>query len=510
MNADGTRDESSHETRRAFGAIGASFLLSVFTALGAGWGAAALVDVPSKDTVLTADASLLQPVTDYEVTLDDPDNVLSPQREEQLFTDAERLTVPSVVTGVHFMVFATNDTKVNDTVEYFIRANRPELIAPDDDHFANGALIVGVGLSPRQSFVFAGEDVADALHLGGQDVHLENSYKAIQPGVINDNIAAGLFAGADYATDLEAVVEDTREEASGSQTTAFVGAGIAGGAAGFFGGGALYLRSYRRRQKIAQARADASAAAAAYTERAFALDELNIRAHSLSDTFLDANLREQWEQVHREFVDLHDAVDSFSALTADSSDAEFLARADDIAKAKDLSQRVSYAEENINTIFAVENGDVDEREKQVKELRKDVIIAQMDFEGEAKKYYNPQILERLKKLEGDLDVLATDVEAPDFLDWFVSVLSDYQLILKEIAEKEFADVEDREKLTQPRIDDARYRPGYGVNDFVPYWWLASWHTTNVQRDTAIRESSSSSTDSSFSSGFSGSGGSGSF
>ncbi|MDN6226915.1 MAG: DUF5129 domain-containing protein, partial [Corynebacterium flavescens] len=58
----------------------------------------------------------------------------------------------------------------------------------------------------------------------------------------------------------------------------------------------------------------------------------------------------------------------------------------------------------------------------------------------------------------------------------------------------------------PGITSPDYRVGYGYNNFVPFWALSTWHSSNA----SAQSSSGSSANTSFSSGFSGSGGSSSF
>src|SRR5699024_11374252 len=85
--------------------------------------------------------------------LHNPEGVLSADDEARLERDAERIDAPAVVEQLHYMVFEENDDNVNDTVEEYLRDNRPDLIG--DDYFADGFLIVCVGLVPRQAFIFA-------------------------------------------------------------------------------------------------------------------------------------------------------------------------------------------------------------------------------------------------------------------------------------------------------------------------------------------------------------------
>ena len=145
---------------------------------------------------------LMQPAQrEVQADIMDPDDVLSPEEEERMLGDVSRIAAPDVVQGLHYMVFAKNKENVNDSVEAYLRDHHPELIGKDK--FADGQVFVGVGLDPRQAFVFAGEDVADRMKLRKGDSHLEQSIEAIKPGVRDDNIPAGLFAGAAAAIDVD-------------------------------------------------------------------------------------------------------------------------------------------------------------------------------------------------------------------------------------------------------------------------------------------------------------------
>ena len=145
---------------------------------------------------------LMQPAQrEVQADIMDPDDVLTPEEEERMLGDVSRIAAPDVVQGLHYRVFANNKENVNDSVEEYLRDNHPELIGKDK--FADGQVFVGVGLDPRQAFVFAGEDVAEQMKLRKKDSHLEQSIEAIKPGVRDDNIPAGLFAGAAAAIDVD-------------------------------------------------------------------------------------------------------------------------------------------------------------------------------------------------------------------------------------------------------------------------------------------------------------------
>src|SRR5699024_7240631 len=127
-----------------------------------------------------------------------------------------------VVEQLHYIVLEENDDNVNDTVENYLRDNRPDLIG--DDYFTDGVLKVGVGLDPRQTCVFAGNAVAEKLHL--RDIsHLDKSLDYIKPGVKDNNIPAGLFAGANEATDISTLAQDRFDDANSDYGGMLVGSG---------------------------------------------------------------------------------------------------------------------------------------------------------------------------------------------------------------------------------------------------------------------------------------------
>ncbi|HCJ69253.1 MAG TPA: DUF5129 domain-containing protein, partial [Corynebacterium casei] len=279
-----------------------------------------------------------------------PEGVLSTEDEARMERDVERLEAPAVVEQLHYMVFEENDDNVNDTVEEYLRDNRPDLIG--DDSFADGVLIVGVGLDPRQAFVFAGDDVAEALDLRDSS-HLDDSLDAIKPGVEDNNIPAGLFAGANAATDISTLAEDRYNDAVGDRIGAMVGSGIGGGGVIFATG--MGIGAYRRSKakKVAQARAEMSLVGKEYGELATRLDQIDIRAHSLTSPFANATMRNEWEEVRDRFFNIHGQVDSLGNLTSQSPDEKYLEQADAIHQAAVTTREVSHAEDNIDKLYGL-------------------------------------------------------------------------------------------------------------------------------------------------------------
>ncbi|GAB3941152.1 DUF5129 domain-containing protein [Corynebacterium tapiri] len=417
-------------------------------------------------------------------TIHDPQDVLSPGDEQRL---EQEIVTPDVIKEVHYVVFAHNRENVKDTLEEYLRAEVPNTIGQDS--YADGVLIVGVGLDPRQSFVGAGDDVAAALDLKESD-HLDETLEAIKPGVKDGNIPAGLQAGLREAINTEGLYDSARED----YTIGAVGSGAAGAGFAAAGVGGVIATRNSRRKRIAQAREDHHALVTEYTSVASRLDSLDIRAHSLSSALVDATLRQQWEEVRDRFLALNSTVDSLP-VTAASSDKEFLKAAKQLREAAETMEDTTTAEDNIETIFALENGDEPARAAQVRAMDEDAAEAQLKLDDASDPAYVH--LDAVRK-----ELAALDTASDDFVERYVDILKDYQRALTAVQERKFSDAKGAPEA--PGLTSPDYRPGYGINGFVPYVSMSNWHATHVA------SSQSSSTNTSFSSGFSGAGGSSSF
>ena len=464
-------------------------------------GLAVANDAPQRADYAISTEGDMEITSNFTTEIHNPDGVLSQEDEARMERDVERLETPAVVEQLHYMVFEENDDNVNDTVENYLRDNHPDLIG--DDYFADGVLILGVGLDPRQAFIFAGEDVAEALDLR-ESSHLDKSLDAIKPGVEDNNIPAGLFAGADAATDTSELAEDAYNDAVGNRVGMLVGSGI-GGAGAIFGTG-MVAGSLRRNKtkKIAQARAEMSLVGKEYGELATRLDQIDIRAHSLTSPFANATMRNQWEEVRDRFFNIHSQVDSLGNLTSQDSDELFLKNADEIHQAALTTRELSYAEDNIDKLYRLEHGDDVVRRTELQALRDDVVEAQVSLDDSKSGLYV-----ELQNLRDRADSMMSRTQDSDFLDQYVILLGDYRTALEELRKQEFDDLDDSETtdLVAPGITSRDYRPGYGYNNFVPFWAMSTWHSNNVAAQSA---SSGGGANTSFSSGFSGAGGSSSF
>lgn len=459
--------------------------MTALATVGAGALGHTLPDVPEPAAIATQAQA-------PHVEISDPSDVVSPEDEERMVRDAERLPHPEVVTKLHYITLAEGRDNVNDSVENFLRDHYPDEIG--DDTFADGVLIIGTDVEGRNNFIFAGEDVASELYLrSGQ--RLESALEAMKPGLRDNNLPGGYFAGADMALDTESAQNYPVEDGETDQALAAIIGGIVGGGATLIGGSVAASRRGKRRKAIAQARTDHELIGADYTGLSQRLDELDIRANSVSSAFANAELRKQWEEVRDRFLSMHDAMQ-----LEVGTDRQAWENHKQLAQYAETVQDAGNAEENINRLFAVEQGDAAERRVIITEVRADVIQAR-------RKVKDKELKRDLAELERSLDYLDQNPDYPQFVDQFTRILGDYTLVLEEIKRREFSDVKEYNALQQPRLTD----PDFIYVNYVPYATMNSWHASNVAAHQAAQaQSSSSSANTGFSSGFSGAGGSSSY
>ena len=443
--------------------------IGIAVALAAGGATAGYVstDVPEASEVAVKKGPTRQ------VTIDNPDNVLSHDDIERLSDNTVRLDIPAVVTEIHYMVFATNHENILDTVEEYVRDTHPALIGNadnDDDRFADGTVIIGVGLDPRQAFAYYGDDVAEELNVdhGQRDAEVLD---AMKPGVRDGNIPAGLFAAARTAMDTEAAANYSVEEAKDERAGVMIGLGFGGLGLGTAGALTGFGISNSRRKKIAKAREDYNAVTTEYASLARRLNEIDIRANSVSSAFADAELRKQWAEVRDTFFDYHEAVSGAGGIgdIDINDDKAALRNHKKLRSAAESVEHVSNAEDSINRLFEIEQGDAASRRAALTDIREDVIIAKH-------KVNDSQLQRDLEQLGRRIDQLDVNPGSPTFVDDFVRVLGDYRLLLEQVKKREFSDVKEYEPLRKPAIYDS----GYNYYGYVPFVVMNDWHTSNVE------------------------------
>ncbi|WP_249399760.1 DUF5129 domain-containing protein [Corynebacterium qintianiae] len=447
---------------------------------------ASQIDVPERDQFA------VQTIGAPRVVINDPHDILAPGDEARMLESAERLSAPSTVKTLHWMVFDKSHDNVNDTVEEFMRDNYPDEIG--NDKFADGVLIIGAGTEQRQVFSFAGEDVADQLHLR-EGERLESVNDAMKPGMRDNNIPAAMFAGANKAMNAQDIESYDHNSAVDDRIGASVGAGIGAGGIGLAGSSIAVAAANRRKKAIAQGREDYELVTREYAQLGQRLNEVDVRANSLTSAFADNEMRKQWAEVRDRFLGMHDTVSGAGGIGGIdmNDDKQVYSHRTQLASAAESIRHTSNAEDNINRLFKVENGDAAARRSDLTAIREDVMQARLGVT-------DPKLEAELAELEARINELDRNPEAPDFLDRFVRVLGDYRAILEVVKKKQFSDVKEHNELVRPTIYDTNYY----YSGYVPYVALNSWHTSNVEAEQAAQ---SSSTNSSFSSGFSGAGGS---
>ena len=458
-------------SKRAAVATAVALLLG---AAGAAFGFST-VDVPTQsDAAVSVGAA-------PEVFIDDPDDVLSEQDEADMRAGIERMDRPQVVKRFHYMVFENNRENVLDTVEEYMRSTHPDEIG--HDRMADGTMIIGVGLNPRQAFGYYGDDVAAelAIDYGQRDAAVLDEMK---PHVSNGNIPAGLFMSAKLAMDTAAAEE---YKLGNKQSERNVATGFGGAAGLTLGGigGAGYIATRRRRERnLEQVRSDFESVMNHHADLAQRLPEIDVRANSLSSELADAELRKQWGEVRDQFLKNHEVINAPGGIgeVQISDDADALKNRRKLREAAQSIIYVSTAEDNINRLFNIEQGDPATRRAGLTDLREDVIQAKHTATDSGLK-------EDLERLERRIDELDGDPTSPAFLDDFVRVLGDYRLLLEQVREKEFSDVKEYTPLPSPAI----YEPNYTYSGFTTFAIMDSWHETNLQEHQRQQQAESSST-----------------
>lgn len=474
--------------------IGATALL-----IGGGVGAGTYAAIDEPDPAqyaiaTTAEAPRLQ--------LTNPDGLLTPADQAQLEQNLQRIDHPEVVRTIHILAFNNAENtrdNINDTIEEYFRAHYPDEIL-DKHGFRDGTLILAVDMAHRHHAIYAADDVADVLDLHSESSRVSSVIDAMVPGLQSNNVPAALFAGASLAMDTVGLQEERYDAAVNDRTWGGIGAGmVAGALAGVVGGTGVALRNKRRRE-IEQAREDYSLVTKEYADLAGRLDGIDVRANSLTSAFADAELRRQWGDVRDRFLKLHDTVSGAGGISSIpiSDDAAAYRARKQLADAAETLTHTSHAEDNINRLFNIEQGDTTTRRTDLARLSRDITKARTSIN-------DATLRQELVSLEDRVRQLDADPASPTFLDDYLRLLSDYRIILDAVKDKEFSDVKDRHKLTTPAI----YDKDYWYPTYIPFVAMQSWHNTNVAAANSAA-SSSSGVNTTFSSGFTAAGGSGSF
>lgn len=444
-----------------------------------------LVALPLLAGLARAQAPAAAPVV--EVGVIDDDGELTESDRETLLRETVRIPFPVQVERVQYLLFGSGEDNLNDTVERFAQAQRPDLLAGEADKWAPGTLLVAVSLDPRRNGIYCGDDVCAALDVF-EGPHLDGALEAMKDPLRRDNYAMGLLAGAQAAADPTVVLEQ-------EPTPAWVW-WAAGGAGAAAVGGIGWAVAHTRKKKAATARERFDRISREYGRIAGELTGIDVRANSLTSPLADDELRSQWEDVKQRFLEVDTVMGRIGHLRPDSTDAEFREAAGDIETAHETVDQMDRAEKNIDEMFRMEQGDADVRRRQLGELRKDMVSAALGTSDE-------RLAGRAEELQERVDALAADTSAPDFMDRYARIMVDYRLVVEAIRAKEMADVtaaEDADSRHAPRLYDSDWRVGHGYGGFVPYYMVSTWHTQDVQAAQSASSTNTSYSNTSFSGG----------
>lgn len=416
-----------------------------------------------------------------QVTVYDPDNVLSDQEEARLVEGTRALEFATDVPHVDYIVSATATEPYDDWIKDFGLQSHRELINAEGNKFADGHVMFTVDTNLRRMGTYVGEDLKEPL---GYLKHANEYSDSMQEDFRNGDWVGGLLTGASTVADY-----DQSDDEFGADDWAIVG-GIGALAVAATGGVATKVRRSKRKK----ARDNYEVVARNYGRLAGELDSIDVRAHSLSSPIADAALRREWEEIRDGFLAHHDAM---MALPEKADDKAIYARRKEFAEAAASVTSLKNAEANIETIFQMENGNTDTRLKELLTLHEDLLKAQVEAQ-------DPTIAARISTLADRCQALMKNLSSPTLMDEYSMIVSEFSTLGRALAKKQLTKA-NLDTHRAPGLASSGWHPGYGYNNYVPYVMISTWHN-----DAVSAASSSSSSSASFSGGFSGSGSSGSF
>ena len=380
-----------------------------------------------------------------------------------LENETPALSLPATVDRVVYLVFESNEANLNDSLRHYAENEDRSLLSEAEDKFAPGALIVAVGMNPRRVGVACGDDVCNAINFygaGRMDGILDEMRVPLRQSG-DPNIAAALLAGARASGDTTVVAEE--KEDSGVSGWWIFG-GIFGVATVGTAGGLFWaLRNHRRRM-----RDHYNHVVENYARVAAQLDSINVRAHSLSSPLADDALRRDWEDVRTRFLAIDTTVQRLSGIGDEVGDRELARRWREITEAYETVRQMENAEANIDEFFRMEHGDGTVRRRHLTEMHEDLTKARTTVSDDG-------LREDLAKIDSRVLELRDAPDAPDFMDAYARIITDYRIVIEAVRKREFDDVEPDDGNPAPRIWDDSWRPGYGYYGFVPFVTVNSWH-----------------------------------
>lgn len=416
------------------------------------------------------------------VEIIDPDDILSEAEEQDLTTYTEQTPLPEPITTVTFIVLRQGDEPFNDFVVNYLKSNRPDLLNPTQDKFADGSVTFALATESRLVGTYVGDDVDNVIQLRSNPDRFVDEMK---PALGDGNWVAGLKTGVD-------TVAAGPEEPSSNIIPIILFSGLGIGTLG----GLFAAIAATRKKTRATAREQYDFISQNYGRLAQELTRIDVQANNLNNPLVDAELRSQWEDIRDGFLAVHEDMMSLPEFSG-PEDKTLYKHAKKIATIHEKVEQVVAAEKNLETLHKLETGDIATRRNQLEDIRSDILSGSLKTE-------KPAHREAITALQNRCDALFNQLESPQFISDYARLIKDYQTILTHVREEQFTHVP--ETTHAPTLGSSDWRPGYGYNGYVPYMIM---HTMD-QEAQAATSSSSSSNSTSFSGGFSGAGVSGRF
>lgn len=449
---------------------------------------------------------LAQPTTAVDVRIINPDGVLVSEDESFIREQVEGMDLPEAISHLVFYVIDRNSGNLDKDVQDYGQQVDTSILRDDRNRFEHHTLILAVGLDPRRAGIYCGDAVCQALDLF-EGAHLDAAIEAMKPGFSRGNYPIGLLGGLTTAIDPSQVAY-APNQAQGGQDVGdsfrdFLDDLMLVAIVSFVGGSVFLLWVRYRAFKTAFKHLQQS-----LSDQAFDLDEVNIRANSLSSPLAHATLRQEWETVLNAFVSVNNTIEMVRGWNRDPGMRQLLKHGRAIEEADREVTRLNTAVKNINDLFALEQGDANVRLKTIVDLENDIIEAISRSSSTLSRDDLRVVQARVKELE-------SKIHSPDFMTDYVRVLGAYQNTLEGVTQREYGETIAASQTSRPAIYDTNWQMGTGTNNWVPF---LVWSQLAANSSNSWESASSSSWDSDsfgagssgFSGGFSGGGGSSSW
>lgn len=421
-----------------------------------------------------------------DVHIVDPTDLLSDAEEQQLISRTVEAGLDPSIHTTTILVWRSTAEELNDAVVNYSKQHQPELLSQDQLTFASGQLILAAATEDSRMGIYGAEDVDQAI---GLRKNLDSYLNAMKPAFRDAQWAEGFGDG------IEAIARGAAEgetDASGTDSTIPWLILMAGGGGVLAVGSAVVHGS--RKKSTQQLREQYDEISQYYGQYAQRLQQIDIRAHNLRSPLVNAQLRSEWEAIRDGFLRTHEQMSALDGLSLDSPDGELKKHRQEIEEIHSHLNELRNAEKNIDTLFAMENGDTHVRATELNHLLDDISEAHAVAKDAQQQRVFSELSQRGRSLLANLN-------APTMVDEYARLIADYQIAVKALADKQFAKAD---VAQAPGLGSAEFHAGYGYHNFIPLYLIASSH------DSAVATASTSSTNTSFSGGFSGAGGSSSF